>query len=317
MRKTKIIIAISVIVLLLGGAIFSIIYFTKKDNNAKVVTTIFPIYDIAREIMGSSDDLLLLENNGSDMHSYQPTAGDITTISKCELFIYVGGESDNWVSGVIASANNINLKTLELINHVEKLEENHDNILNDEEHNHNEEVTYDEHIWLSLKNMIKMTESIRDSLCLVYPEKQELFKVNAENYINKLEDLESKYSNELLNKEKTLIIADRFPFRYLVNDYNLNYYAVFSGCSAESEASTETIATLIDKINENNINYVLVLETSDKSIANRAITDTKCKEGVGVLVINSCQSVNVKDLDNISYLEIMEQNLVNLKKAIA
>lgn len=307
---------------MLSGGIFCIFYFAKKDSNAKIVTTIFPIYDICREIMGSSDDILLLEDNGVDLHSYQPTAQDITAISKSELFIFIGGESDDWVGDVIRSANNVNLKTLSLIEEIEKLEENHDGIIQEEEHEHEHEEgeehsEYDEHIWLSIKNAIQITKSITSSLSLVYPEKAEIFKINSEEYINKLLALDLEYTEYCANKEKTLVIADRFPFLYLVNDYNIKYCAAFSGCSAETEASTETIATLISKVNELECDYILVLETSDQSIARSIIADKSCRTGVEILVINSCQSVSSNKIDSTSYLDIMKNNLENFKKALS
>lgn len=325
-NKIKLICAILLLITLIGGVVLFVAYFFKQDDEAKVVVTIFPAYDICREIMGTDEDLMLLQDNGADMHSYSPTASDIASISQAELFIYVGGESDKWVGGVLRSANNVNLINLPLmeIEGLTKLEEGHENIIqgedhdheHDHDHDHESEEVYDEHIWLSLNNYIKMTESIRDNLIKVYPEKQELFKENAEVYIEKLTALQNEYEESLLNSEKTLIIADRFPFRYLVNDYNLKYFATFSGCSAETEASTDTIATLINEINAHDVDYVLVLETSDKSIANSCINNNNCKSGVGILVINSCQSVSANMLDNTSYLDIMSDNLVNLKKAV-
>jgi len=325
MRKVKFYSAIFIMVLMISLVVFSIVYLTKKEKEYKVITTIFPIYDICREIMGSEDELMLLQDNGADMHSFTPTANDITTISKSELFIFVGGESDKWVGDVIRSANNVNLKTLSLmeIENLTKLEESHENIISpgdhdhEHEHEHEEGETFDEHIWLSIKNAIVMTESIRDSLSLVFPEKQELFKVNAKAYIDKLVDLDNQYEEYLKDKNSTIIVADRFPLRYLVNDYDINYYAIFTGCSAETEASTEAMATLINKINENNVDYILVLETSDKSIANSCISNHNCKQGLEILVINSCQSIMQSTLQTSSYLGIMGQNLEILKKAIS
>lgn len=336
MRKLKLATAISVLILLLGSVVFSILYFTKIDSRAKVVTTIFPIYDMCREIMGSDDELLMLEDTGSDMHSYNPTASDIATISQAEVFIFVGGESDNWIGNVMRSIKSRNLRTLSLIDEIDKIEETDDNILSGDDHTHSEtsdhihsddttcdegcendsEIEYDEHIWLSLRNSIKMVRAIKSILSNSFPEKQKLFETNANLYIEKLQALESDYSNALSGAEKPIIVADRFPFRYLVSDYNLDYFAVFSGCSAETEASTETIANLISKINENDVNYVLVLETSDQSIANSALSDNGCKKGVGVLVINSCQSVHKRNLSQSHYIDIMRANLENLKKVV-
>lgn len=318
--------------MIVGGG-YSIYYFSKPSENKKVIATIFPIYDIAREIMGSSDDIMLLEDTGVDIHSYSPSASDIMSIHKSQLFVYIGGESDEWVGGVLKSSDNPNLKTLCLLDEINAIEESDDNILQGEEHHHDEdededddhssheehdedEIHYDEHIWLSIKNAKIMTEKIRDGLTLVFPERKELFKVNASKYLEKLEVLDQEYTNACTNKTDTLIIADRFPFIYLTQDYGIDYYACFSGCSTETQASADTISALIDKINSKNSDKILVLETSDKSVANSVINDSRCKSGVEILTIHSCQAVSAKDLNNISYLDIMQSNLEVIKKVL-
>ena len=321
LRKLKIILSSLLIAVMLGSAGFGIYYFSKPSKDAKVIATIFPIYDIAREIMGGTDDLMLLEDNGVDIHNFSPSAQDMTAIHKSELFIYIGGESDDWVGSVLKSCNNPNLITLQLLDEIEKLEESEEGILQgeeEEEHHHEEgeEKHYDEHIWLSIKNVIVMTERIRDNLSLVFPERKEIFRINADRYIDKLKALDAEYTEYCSNKTDTIIVADRFPFLYLMNDYGIKYHACFSGCSTETQASADTISTLIDKINVCDVDYILVLETSDQSVANSALSDTRCKSGVGIEVINSCQSVSLKDVENYSYLGIMQSNLEVLKKVL-
>lgn len=332
LRKFKVVLASILIVIMILGGGYAIYFFSKPSENKKVIATIFPIYDITREIMGNDDDVMLLEDTGVDIHSYTPIASDIMSIHKSQLFIYIGGESDEWVGGVLKSSDNPNLKTLCLLEEINGIEESDDNIIQGEEHHHeeednhdedaednhgeHEEVHYDEHIWLSLKNAKIMTEKIRDSLSLVFPERKELFKVNANKYLEKLEDLDKEYAGVCTNKTDTLIIADRFPFIYLTEDYDIKYYACFSGCSTETQASADTISKLIDKINMENADKILVLETSDKSVANSVINDSRCKSGVETLVINSCQSVSAKDLNSTSYLDIMQSNLEIIKKVL-
>ena len=323
MRKLKGIISLIVAIMLLGLGVFSLFYFSKDGENKKVVVTIFPLYEICREVLGSDEDVLLLEDNGVDMHSFQPTAQEITAISKSELFLYVGGESDSWVENVLQSANNVNLKSLKLIDEIEKIEESMDGILDsgsDHEHEHEEghehDEVYDEHIWLSLNNMIEMTKSILNELIKVYPHTQELLKDNANKYISDLKDLEREYSEALQDRENAIVFADRFPFTYLADDYNLNYIAAFHGCSTDTQASVSVITGLIDKVNNEKLNYICVLETSDGSIARSVVNDKRCRDGVEILTINSCQSISNKDLNNLNYLEIMRNNLKNLKKAI-
>ena len=331
-RKLKLIFAIVSLVLIVAGVVVALRYFTKVDRRAKVVVTTFAIYDICVEIMGSDDDLLMLMDNGVDMHSYSPTASDIASISQAELFICVGGESESWVGDVLATARNVNLKSLSLMNidGITLLEENNDNIIqggHDHEHEHEEshdeqenahidEHEYDEHVWLSIKNVIRMVDEIRNSLTNVYPEMQQLFKKNADEYIDKLTELDMEYENSIKSSKKTLIVADRFPFRYLVEDYDINYYAVFSGCSAETEASTETIAHLVEKINAENVDYLIVLESSDRKVASSCISNGNCKDGLQILTLDSCQSIRESEIGRKSYFQIMTHNLEVLKKAL-
>ena len=186
-------------------------------------------------------------------------------------------------------------------------EEDHD------EHEDNE--VYDEHIWLSIRNAIVMTEAIRDALIKAFPGKQEIYKHNAEEYIAKLNDLDNEYQT-IANKSDTIIIADRFPFRYLMHDYNINYYALFSGCSTESQASAENIAAIIDKINATGTESIYVLETSDQKLAISIRDNKSVQKDLKIHVINSCQSISQSTLHSTSYLKIMAQNLEVLKKAI-
>lgn len=331
-RKLKIIGSSLMIILILALSIFSIVYFSHKDKEGKVVVTIFPIYDICREILGSEEEIVMLQDNGSDMHSYQATAGDIVTISKAELFIMIGGESDDWVGDVIRSSNNVNLDTLSLMDIVNKVEESDENISEgghdhnhdeegefgeDEDHDHDhEEVEYDEHIWLSVKNMIVATEGIRDELLKIFPERTEIIKENSTRYLGELQALEAKYSEALLDSNGFYLVADRFPFIYLMRDYGLSYHAAFSGCSAETEASAETMAELRDKVDSKNLKCIYITETSDGDIANMVKNSSKNSDEIEILVLNSCQSVSRNDLGNISYIDIMLDNLTKLKKGV-
>lgn len=335
MRKLKVVLASILIIIMLVGGGYSIYYFSKPSENKKVVATIFPIYDIARNIMGNEEDIMLLEDTGVDIHSYSPSVSDMASIHNSELFIYIGGESDKWVGDVLKSSSNPNLRTLCLIDEVNGIEESDENIIQGEEHDHDhedehddhehhheddenehDEINYDEHIWLSIKNAKIMTEKIRESLTFVFPERQELFKVNANKYLEKLNTLDEEYANVCNNKEDILIFADRFPFIYLTKDYDINYYACFSGCSTETQASADTISTLIDKINSADVDTILILESKNIDETNNIITDSRCKNGVKIEVINSCQSVSAKDLDNTSYLSIMQSNLEVIKKVL-
>lgn len=316
------------IILILAFSIFSIVYFSHKDKEGKVVVTIFPIYDICREILGSEEEIVMLQDNGSDMHSYQATAGDIVTISKAELFIMIGGESDDWVGDVIRSSNNVNLDTLSLMDIVNKVEESDENISEGgHDHNHgegeghdddheDEDIEYDEHIWLSVKNMIVATEGIRDELLKIFPERTEIIRENSTRYLGELQSLEEAYSDALFDSNAFYLVADRFPFIYLMSDYGLSYHAAFSGCSAETEASAETMAELKDKVDSKNLKCIYITETSDGSIAEMVKNSSVNSDEIEILVLNSCQSVSRNDLDKISYIDIMLDNLTKLKKGV-
>lgn len=323
MRKFKIVASSVMIAVLLSLAVFCTVFFSRMGKEGKVVVTIFPLYDISREILGTDDDIVMLQDNGSDMHSYQATASDIATISKAELFIMVGGESDEWVGGAIRSAGNNNLKTLSMMDVVNTLEESDDNISeggydheHEEDDHYDEETEYDEHVWLSIKNMIIATTEIKNELLTVFPERREIIEQNATRYIQELEALDREYSEALSNKNAFYLIADRFPFIYLMSDYGLDYHAAFSGCSTESEASVPTMTELIGKVNERGLRYIYITESSDGSIANRVKSACDHPSQVEILTINSCQSVSRNDLDKISYLSIMKDNLQKFKLGV-
>ena len=282
------------------------------DDKLTIVTTIFPIYDWTKEIIKGNQDieLIYLLDNGLDLHNYQASAQDIIKINNCDLFIYVGGESDEWVEDVL---NNNNIKQLNLIDLLADniLLEEHKEGMQVDEH---EEEEIDEHIYLSIKNAIKAISFINDNICLIDAENIELYNTNTTNYINSLKRLDNQYQNTIDNSiNKTLIFADRFPFRYLIEDYNLDYYAAFNGCSAETEASFETIKFLTEKLNELSLNYLLVLENSDQKIAKTIIENSNIEDCL-IEELNSMQSIDIND--NKTYLSIMKDNMEILKKVL-
>lgn len=297
-----------------------------QNNHAdiKVVATVFPIYDWVREIVKDDVDIKLdmLLDNGADLHSYQPSATDIVNISDCDVFIYVGGESDKWVSDVIAQAKNkdmIVLDLLDILGDKAKEEEVKEGMQNEEEKDKNDkdETEYDEHVWLSLKNASLFVAEIADALGKKDAQHADAFKTNAATYTDKLTELDKQYQSAADSaKTKTLLFGDRFPFRYLTDDYKLDYYAAFSGCSAETEASFETIVFLADKVNELGLKAIMQIESSDGSIAKTIRDNTKSKDQE-ILTLDSMQSVTQKQLsDGETYLNIMQSNLEVLKKAL-
>jgi putative adhesion lipoprotein len=302
-----------------------------KDKKIKIVTTIFPEYDWVMQILGDKADkadVTMLLDKGVDLHSYQPSTADIAKISEADVFIYVGGESDEWVEDVLKEAKNKNLKVINLMDVMgdKAKEEEVKEGMQEEEEEHaeeakdgkeEEEVEYDEHVWLSLKNAKIFTKKIADVLSEVDKDDAKTYQANYESYAKKLDDLDKKYAEAVASaKNKTLVFGDRFPFRYLVNDYGLDYYAAFVGCSAESEASFETVTFLAKKIDELGLGNVLTIEGKNHKIAKTVVDNTKNKDQK-VLTMDSMQSTTSKDVkDGATYLGIMEKNLEVLKEAL-
>lgn len=304
---------------------------TAQMEKLQIVTTIFPEYDWVKQILGENMDnaeITMLLDNGVDLHSYQPTAEDIMNISTCDLFIYVGGESDSWVEDALQEAANQEMKVINLLDVlgdavkeeevVEGMEVDHDHEHGeDEEHKHEEEPEYDEHVWLSLKNAQVLCDAIADTLAEIDPDNGNSYKANENAYNEKLVELDTEYQATVdTATQKTLLFGDRFPFRYMADDYNLSYYAAFVGCSAETEASFETITFLSSKVDELGLNYVLTIEKSDQKIASTIIQNTQSKDQQ-ILAMDSMQSTTSEDVsDGASYLSIMESNLDILKEAL-
>lgn len=296
-------------------------------NNEKisVVCTIYPAYDWTREIIGSFDsdsvELTYLMSSGADLHNYQPTADDMITISDCDIFIYVGGESDKWVDDALAEARNKDMKVINLMDVLSdslREEELKEGMEAEEEESEDEDdgIEYDEHIWLSLRNAAKCVEAIAQELEAADSENAYEYSKNTTEYIERLDGLDTRFAEMTANaKTDTLIFGDRFPFRYFVDDYGLDYYAAFNGCSAETEASFETIAFLADKVDELGAEYIFTIEGSDCTIADAIIANTKSKN-VKTAVLYSIQSVRETDKVSAGYYSFMEENYNVLKEAL-
>ncbi len=290
-----------------------------EKKKLSVVCSIFPQYDFCREIMGKDANIELLLKTKVDMHNYKPSAEDILKIKDCDLFIDIGGESDEWAEDVISSAGNKKLSVLSLINLVEAKEEEQLEGMEEEEHEQGEdeeehEHEKDEHVWTSLKNAEKIVRAITERLSSLDKTNAEKYQNNAAAYIEKLSALEKQYAETVKNaKRNTLVFADRFPFRYLADDYSLDCFAAFSGCSAETQASFETIAFLSEKVKEKSLPYVLVIDGSDGSVAKTVAAQS----GAKIKTLDSCQSVSEDEIKNgKSYLSIMTDNLEVLKEVL-
>lgn len=298
----------------------------QKDSDMKVVTTIFPEYDWVRQIAGKEADqmdITMLLDNGVDLHSYQPTAEDIMKVSDCDLFVYVGGELDAWVDDALKQAKNKDMQVvnlLDVLGHSVKEEEVIEGMEPEEEEEEGgeeEEPEYDEHVWLSVKNAEVLSKAIADALEKADPDHKDVYQENASAYSEKLKNLDAKYQEVVDGaSQKTLLFGDRFPFRYLVDDYGLSYYAAFVGCSAESEASFETISFLANKVDELGLKDIMAIENSNQKIAKTIIENTK-EKNQKILTLDSMQSTISDDVKNgTTYLSVMEKNLEVLKEAL-
>lgn len=296
-----------------------------QNDKMSIVCTTFPQYDWVKEIVGENAEVFeityLLED-GIDIHSYQPTAMDIAKIANCDLLIYLGGESEEWVEEVISQNANPNMQVLHMmdcIGDAVKTEEMVEGMQHDhtEEEHHHDEIVYDEHIWLSLRNAKVLVEKITSAVIKLDVENTATYQANAMAYIVELENLDAAYSKVVTEAEMgTVLFADRFPFRYLLDDYAINYYAAFVGCSAETEASFETVAFLAEKLDELSLQHVLILEKSDTRLADSIIKNAK-SGNQDILVLDSIQAVSGAQIaEGITYLGIMQENLEILKKAL-
>lgn len=296
-----------------------------KSNKVNILCTIFPQYDWTRSILGNTDNftnLSLLVKSGVDLHNYQPSTADIVQISTCDLLIYVGGESDAWLKDALANATNKNMKVISLMDVLKdslKEEEIIEGMQEETEceEDSDSETEYDEHVWLSVKNAKILCNEIADSICSLVPENAETYKKNLQAYLEELNNLDMTYANVIKNSpRKTILVCDRFPLRYLTDDYKLNYYAAFAGCSAETEASFETIVFLSNKLKEEKMPAVLVLDQSDEKIAKTVILNAKLPK-TDILKIDSMQSTTLRQSFNgKTYISTMQENLEALQKAL-
>ena len=326
-----------------------------NSNKISIVCTTFPQYDWVKNILGEEAErfnVTLLLDNGVDMHSYQPAVKDIATAGSSDLFIYVGGESDTWVEDALKEAKNKDLKAINLMetlgNSVKEEEvvegmqeereslghshekpskekqeqtqkESHENSqeINGQKEAADEEPEYDEHIWLSIRNAEIMVKNLEKAIEQLDSDNAKVYQTNVENYIKKLDTLDKQYANTIQNaKYKAILFGDRFPFRYMADDYDLKYYAAFAGCSAETMAGFETVTFLAKKADELRLPVILTIENSDGRIA-EAVKSNTTKKNQKILAMNSLQSVTKEQIaDGITYLQVMQENLSVLSEAL-
>ncbi len=279
------------------------------SSKISIVTTIFPYYDFTREITGDKASLTMLVSPGVESHDYEPSPQDIIKINDADLFIYNGGESDEWVNTILSSINS-DVKVLSMFDYVEHLCLDSDDHEHSEEHHHEE----DEHIWTSPVNAIILADIISKEIQSIDVENSAYYQSNTNNYLSKLTELDNSF-NQLVNNStrNTIVVADRFPLLYFTNEYNLVYESAFSGCSSDTQPSVKTVTHLIDFTNNNNIPVVFSIDFSNENLAKLIAEDT----GAKVSKLYSCHNITFNQFeDGATYFSLMELNFKSLKEAL-
>lgn len=280
--------------------------FNIYSDKLKIVTTIFPYYDMSRSICDNRAELKVLLSAGNEPHSYDPSPADIVAIENCDVFIYNGGESDEWVENILNSLQNSNIKIVRMMDYV--------NLRNEQETDHSEGDEIDEHIWTSPINMVNMSRVVKDIFLQIDENNSDFYSDNQLKYENSLKNLDSKFRSIVEKSAKnTIVFGDRFPFLYFVNEYDLDYECAFPGCSSETEPSIATVKRLIDYVRDENINSVLFLEFSNGRVAKLIAEDSKAK----IAQFYSCHNITREQFINgETYISLMEHNAEILEEAL-
>jgi len=282
------------------------------DGKLNVTATNFPPYDFVRQIAKDKVNINLLLPPGAESHSFEPSPRDIITVQNSGVFIYTGGESDTWVGRILETLDTSKMIIIKMMDTVDAVEEEIVEGMEAEEEE--EETAYDEHVWTSPQNAILIVKAINSALCEADPDNADFYRKNTADYIEKLAQLDAAFKGVVAGaKRKTIIFADRFPFRYFADAYGLKYFAAFPGCSTETEPSVATVAFLIDKVRLEKIPIVFHIELSNERMA-----DTICGEtGAKKLLFHACHNISKKDFDaGLGYLDLMSVNVENLKEAL-
>ena len=287
------------------------------DDRPRVVAALFPYYDFARAVGGDRINLTMVLKPGTEAHTFDPTPQDMITIKKCNLFIYTGAGNDVWAEKLLESVKgDVAPRVLRAASHVALLKEEHTAGMADEANEGGGEGSeeFDEHIWTSPRGAEKIVAAIREALISVDPENAAIYRSNAKAYLAELRGLDEDFRRVMkMGKRRTIVVGDRFPFRYLAHDYGIRYFAAFPGCSAECEPSASTTAFLIDKVKSEKIPAVFHLELSNESTAKAICAET----GAEMLTLHSCHNVSRDDFSKgVTCVTLMRKNLVNLKKAL-
>lgn len=284
----------------------------EKNHRLSIVSTIYPSYDFAKEVVKEQAEVSMLLPPASESHSFEPTPKDIIKMQNADVFIYVGGESDEWVSDILESMDTTKMQIIKMIDCVETKEEVV--VSGMQEEGEEEEPELDEHVWTSPKNAKVITKKIYEVISSLDGTNAPIYKKNTEQYLEKLDALDSKFQEVIQKaKRKTIIVADRFPFRYFADAYGLKYFAAFPGCATETEASAKTIKFLIDKVKDEKIPVVFHIELSNSKIADSIAEQTDAK----VIELNAVHNVSKSNFKNgIGYYDLMLKNVKALKEAL-
>lgn len=280
---------------------------SKSSDKISIVTSIFPYYDFARNIVGDKADVKLLLSPSNEPHHYEPSPSDIVAIEECDIFIYNGGESDEWVENVLDSLENKNITVLKMTDYV--------SLLNEKNPDHTDGDEADEHIWTSVRNAEQLVKKISDVVTKKDNKNKSEYENNTNQYLLSLDELDKEFTDVVNNKKRdTVVFGDRFPFLYFMTDYGLNYECAFPGCSSETEPSLEVVTRLIDYVRDNNIPVVFHLEMSNGKIAQLIGDDT----GAEILQFSSCHNITKDEFNNgEDYISVMKQNCSALKEALS
>ena len=289
----------------------------REDGRLKVVATVYAEYDFLRNIAGDNIRLSMLLLPGADAHSFDPTPKDMVSVQEADLFVTIGGESDAWAEKILASTDQ-KVETIRLMDCVDELKEEEitEGMQTEEEHSETQEQKngFDEHVWTSPENAMQIVQKLCDKLCIMDSRHAEEYQKNTAFYLKKLSELDKQFKNVIDGaKRREIIVADKFPFRYFADAYNLTYYAAFPGCSIQTDASAETIAFLIRKVKEDRIPVVFHMELSSEAMCNTICDETGAKKAQ----LNAVHNVSRLDFEKgTGYVELMQENITVLKEAL-
>ena len=303
MKKRILLIAAA---LLLCGAAFA-------EGGLKVTATDFPCYDFARQVVGDRGEVTMLIHPGAEVHSYDPSPSDILSIGQSDLFVCIGGEGDAWVDGILSGFDSDGAPaTLRMMDAVEPLEEEEDG---GHSHEDGDGPEYDEHIWTSPKNAMRMVQALADRLADIDPENGEAYRANAAAYIAQIDEIDADFEAVVAGgARREVVFADRFPFLYFVREYGLDYAAAFPSCTAETEPTPQILMALIRRVADDRIPVIYTIEMSTQAVAKTVAEET----GARILTMHSVQTVTQEEFDaGETYVSLMRKNVSALREGLA